>query len=62
MRSLRRRRAASACRNTDTITDFSKGSDLIGLYSGLSFGQLSFSGNNILVTSTNEISLASCVK
>ncbi|WP_445636278.1 Dystroglycan-type cadherin-like domain-containing protein [Nostoc sp. DSM 114161] len=40
---------------TDTITDFSKGSDLIGLYGGLSFGQLSFSGNNIKVTSTNEI-------
>ncbi|WP_445636281.1 Dystroglycan-type cadherin-like domain-containing protein [Nostoc sp. DSM 114161] len=40
---------------TDTITDFSKGSDLIGLYNGLSFGQLSFSGNNIKVTSTNEI-------
>ncbi|MFN6461375.1 MAG: cadherin-like domain-containing protein [Nostoc sp. DedVER02] len=40
---------------TDTITDFVKGSDLIGLYGGLSFGQLSFSGNNIKVTSTNEI-------
>ncbi|MDF2387722.1 cadherin-like domain-containing protein [Nostoc ellipsosporum NOK] len=40
---------------TDTITDFSKGSDLIGLYGGLSFGQLSFSANNILVTSTNEV-------
>ncbi|WP_445173972.1 calcium-binding protein [Microcoleus sp.] len=40
---------------TDTITDFKKGQDLIGLYNGLSFGQLSFSGNNILVTSTNEI-------
>ena len=40
---------------TDTITDFTKGQDLIGLYNGLSFGQLSFSGNNILVTSTNEI-------
>jgi VCBS repeat-containing protein len=40
---------------TDTITDFSKGTDLIGLSGGLSFGQLSFSGNNILITSTHEI-------
>ncbi|BAY21590.1 FG-GAP repeat-containing protein [Calothrix sp. NIES-2100] len=47
--------AFAAGEGTDTITDFSKGSDLIGLYSGLSFGQLSFSGNNIKVTSTNEI-------
>ncbi|MFN6494891.1 calcium-binding protein [Nostoc sp. DedQUE03] len=47
--------AFAAGEGTDTITDFSKGSDLIGLYSGLSFGQLSFSGNNILVSSTNEI-------
>lgn len=47
--------AFAALEGTDTITDFSDGSDLIGLYGGLSFGQLSFSGNNILVTSTNEI-------
>ncbi|MFN6487862.1 Ig-like domain-containing protein [Nostoc sp. DedQUE02] len=47
--------AFAAGEGTDTITDFAKGSDLIGLYGGLSFGQLSFSGNNIKVTSTNEI-------
>ncbi|MFN6472326.1 MAG: beta strand repeat-containing protein [Nostoc sp. SerVER01] len=47
--------AFAALEGTDTITDFSDGSDLIGLYGGLSFGQLSFSGNNIKVTSTNEI-------
>ncbi|AFZ22821.1 putative calcium-binding protein [Cylindrospermum stagnale PCC 7417] len=47
--------AFAAGEGTDTITDFSDGQDLIGLYSGLSFGQLSFSGSNILVTSTNEI-------
>ncbi|MBD2518828.1 cadherin-like domain-containing protein [Nostoc sp. FACHB-973] len=47
--------AFAAGDGTDTITDFGKGSDLIGLYNGLSFGQLSFSGSNILVTSTNEI-------
>ncbi|MFN6487859.1 calcium-binding protein, partial [Nostoc sp. DedQUE02] len=47
--------AFAAGEGTDTITDFSKGSDLIGLYSGLTYGDLSFSGNNIKVTSTNEI-------
>ncbi|MBD2519856.1 cadherin-like domain-containing protein [Nostoc sp. FACHB-973] len=47
--------AFAAGEGTDTITDFSDGNDLIGLYSGLSFGQLSFSGSNIKVTSTNEI-------
>jgi len=47
--------AFAAGEGTDTITDFSDGNDLIGLSGGLSFGQLSFSGNNILVTSTNEI-------
>ncbi|WP_392531694.1 Ig-like domain-containing protein [Nostoc sp. C117] len=47
--------AFAAGEGTDTITDFSKGSDLIGLYNSLSFGQLSFSSSNILVTSTNEI-------
>jgi Ca2+-binding RTX toxin-like protein len=40
---------------TDTITDFSDGLDYIGLSGGLTFGQLSFSGSNIIVTSTNKI-------
>ncbi|WGV24804.1 beta strand repeat-containing protein [Halotia branconii] len=40
---------------TDIITDFCIGTDLIGLSGGLTFGQLSFRGNNILVTSTPEI-------
>jgi Ca2+-binding RTX toxin-like protein len=40
---------------TDTITDFSKGTDLIGLSDGLTFGQLSFSGENIQMTSTDKI-------
>ncbi|MEA5535674.1 cadherin-like domain-containing protein, partial [Crocosphaera sp. XPORK-15E] len=40
---------------SDTITDFVKGQDKIGLYNGFSFGQLSFSGSTIKVTSTNEI-------
>ncbi|RCJ23027.1 hypothetical protein A6S26_00205 [Nostoc sp. ATCC 43529] len=40
---------------TDTITDFCKGTDLIGLSGGLSFSQLSFSGHNIIVTATDEI-------
>ncbi|MBE9037623.1 cadherin-like domain-containing protein [aff. Roholtiella sp. LEGE 12411] len=39
----------------DIITDFRKGTDLIGLSGGFSFAQLSFAGNNILVTSTLEI-------
>ncbi|NEU84614.1 cadherin-like domain-containing protein, partial [Nostoc sp. UIC 10630] len=47
--------AFAAGEGTDTITDFSDGQDLIGLYGGLSFGQLSFFGSNIKVTSTNEI-------
>ncbi|WP_275974151.1 cadherin-like domain-containing protein [Argonema galeatum] len=33
---------------TDTFTDFKKGTDVVGLSGGLSFGQLSFSGNQIL--------------
>jgi Bacterial Ig domain/RTX calcium-binding nonapeptide repeat (4 copies) len=33
---------------TDTITDFKKGTDLIALSGGLSFSDLSFSGNSIL--------------
>ncbi|AUB38875.1 Ca2+-binding protein, RTX toxin-related [Nostoc flagelliforme CCNUN1] len=40
---------------TDTITDFCKYIDLIGLSGGLTFKQLSFSSNNIIVTATNEI-------
>ncbi|EDX84625.1 FG-GAP repeat domain protein [Synechococcus sp. PCC 7335] len=39
---------------TDTITDFS-GQDLIGLASGLGIGELSFVGNNIIFTDTNEV-------
>jgi len=35
----------------DTITDFSFGSDKIGLTGGLTFGDLSFSGNEILIGS-----------
>src|SRR4028119_532868 len=35
----------------DTITDFSLGSDKIGLTGGLTFGNLSFSGNQILIGS-----------
>jgi Ca2+-binding RTX toxin-like protein len=34
---------------TDTITDFSLGSDKIGLTGGLTFGNLSFSGNQIRI-------------
>ena len=40
---------------TDTITDFNDGLDYIGLSGGLTFGALSFSGSNIIITSTNEI-------
>ena len=40
---------------TDTISDFVKTTDSIGLTGGLTFAQLSFNGNNIIVTSTNEI-------
>ncbi|MEG4294886.1 Ig-like domain-containing protein, partial [Microcoleus sp. D2B6] len=47
--------AFAAGEGTDTITDFSDGNDLIGLSGGLTFGQLSFSGSNIIVTSTTEI-------
>ena len=47
--------AFAAGEGTDTITDFSDGNDLIGLSGGLTFGQLSFSGSNIIITSTNEI-------
>ncbi|MEH2167033.1 MAG: Ig-like domain-containing protein [Nostoc sp.] len=40
---------------SDTITDFCKGADLIGLSGGLTFNQLSFAGNKIIVTATDEI-------
>ena len=40
---------------TDTITDFTHGLDYIGLSGGLTFGALSFSGSNIIVTASNEI-------
>ena len=40
---------------TDTITDFTGGRDYIGLSGGLTFGALSFSGSNIIVTASNEI-------
>ena len=38
---------------TDSINDFSIDSDLIGLSGGLSFNQLTLSGNNIIVN--NEV-------
>ncbi|MGB3759988.1 MAG: hypothetical protein WBA07_27040 [Rivularia sp. (in: cyanobacteria)] len=40
---------------TDTITDFGDGPDAIGLTGGLTFNDLSFSGNDIIVTGSNEI-------
>ncbi|WP_196510328.1 calcium-binding protein, partial [Nostoc sp. NZL] len=45
----------AALDGTDTITDFNDGLDYIGLSGGLTYAQLSFSGNNIFVSSTNEI-------
>ncbi|QSX70645.1 MAG: calcium-binding protein [Dolichospermum sp. DET69] len=45
----------AAGQGTDTFTDFVVKNDKIGLSGGLTFGQLSFSGNNILLTSTNEV-------
>lgn len=39
---------------SDTITDFST-PDVIGLAGGLSFADLSFSGSDVIVTSTNEV-------
>lgn len=39
---------------TDTIDDFQAGTDLIILSGGLTFNQLSFSGNQILVTATAQ--------
>ena len=44
---------------SDTITDFRKGEDLIGLNPGLSFNQLSITSSNnqtlISVTGTNQL-------
>jgi len=45
----------AAKQGTDTITDFRKGYDLIGLSGGLSFSKLSFSGHKIIVNATDEI-------
>jgi len=39
---------------TDTITDYEVGLDLIGLSGGLTFNDLVFSGNDIILTSINE--------
>lgn len=39
----------SANAGTDTIADFSYGNDLLGLASDISFADLSFSGNNIIL-------------
>jgi hypothetical protein len=39
---------------TDTITDF-KTPDVIGLSGGLSFSDLTLSGNNVILTSTSEV-------
>jgi Ca2+-binding RTX toxin-like protein len=41
----------AAIEGIDTITDFSLGTDKIGLTGGLTFGDLSFSGNEILMGS-----------
>jgi len=41
----------AALEGTDTITDFSLGTDKIGLTGGLTFGNLSFSGNQIRIGS-----------
>ncbi|MGJ5628374.1 calcium-binding protein [Nostoc sp. CALU 1950] len=45
----------AALDGTDTITDFNDGLDYIGLSGGLTFSALSFSGSNIIITSSNEI-------
>jgi hypothetical protein len=39
----------------ETIADFTKNVDVIGLADGLTFDQLSFSGSNILIASTNSV-------
>lgn len=40
---------------TDTITDFGDGPDLIGLAGGLTYQDLTFSGNDIIVSNSNQI-------
>ncbi|MEH1839380.1 MAG: Ig-like domain-containing protein [Nostoc sp.] len=45
----------AAGKGSDIITDFCKCNDLIGLSDGLTFNQLSFTGNNIIVTATDKI-------
>ena len=45
----------AALDGTDTITDFTHGLDYIGLSGRLTFGALSFSGSNIIVTASNKI-------
>lgn len=45
----------AAGEGADTITDFSNGNDLIGLSAGLTFADLSFAYNSILVDATKEI-------
>ncbi|WP_052055247.1 carbonic anhydrase family protein [Myxosarcina sp. GI1] len=45
----------AAGEGADTITDFSNGENLIGLSRGLTFAELSFAGNSILVDDTKEI-------
>ncbi|MEH2071087.1 MAG: Ig-like domain-containing protein [Nostoc sp.] len=45
----------AATQGSDTITDFCKGTDLIGLSGGLSFGQLSFSGDKIIITASDQL-------
>lgn len=44
----------AAGEGTDLISDF-RNNDFIGLADGLSFSDLSFSGNDIIVTASNEI-------
>lgn len=45
----------AAGEGADTITDFNDRKDLIGLSGGLTFAELSFAGNSILVDDTKEI-------
>ncbi|OZH54849.1 hypothetical protein AFK68_08240, partial [Hydrocoleum sp. CS-953] len=44
----------AAGNGTDTITDFQT-PDEIGLSGGIGFSDLSFSGNNIILTSSSEV-------
>ena len=45
----------AAEKGTDTITDFGNGLDLIGLSGSICFSDLSFSGMDIILTSTSEV-------